>query len=118
MREDGCGGVSKGLGVKNNLSLKIMSQFLFRLYVRGKKRSHYHCVIFCLFIKICSIHINFTQKKVLDWVSDTYGKMSASEISEFSHLEMAYKFTEPNEPIAYEYGKFFKKLPPRSLVDN
>jgi len=58
------------------------------------------------------------EKKVLDWVSDTYGKMSASEISEFSHLEMAYKFTEPNEPIAYEYGKFFKKLPPRSLVDN
>jgi uncharacterized phage-associated protein len=47
------------------------------------------------------------EKKVLDWVSDTYGNMSASEISEFSHLEMAYKFTEPNEPIAYEYGKFF-----------
>jgi len=58
------------------------------------------------------------EKKVLDWVSDTYGKMSASEISEFSHLEMAYKFTEPNEAIAYEYGKFFKKLPPRSLIDH
>ncbi len=58
------------------------------------------------------------EKKVLDWVAETYGKMSASEISEFSHLEMAYKFTEPNEPIAYEYAKFFKKLPPRSMIGN
>jgi len=58
------------------------------------------------------------EKKVLDWVADTYGKMSASEISEFSHLEMAYKFTEPNEPIAYEYAKFFKTLPPKSIVGN
>ena len=58
------------------------------------------------------------EKKVLDWVADTYGKMSASEISELSHLEMAYKFTEPNEPIAYEYGKFFKTLPPKSLLNN
>jgi uncharacterized phage-associated protein len=56
------------------------------------------------------------EKKVLDWVSSTYGKMSASEISEFSHLEMAYKFTEANEPIAYEYAKFFKTLPPKSFL--
>lgn len=60
--------------------------------------------------------LTFEEKKVLDWVAETYGKMSASEISEFSHLEMAYKYTEPNEPIAYEYAKFFKTLPPKSMA--
>ena len=57
------------------------------------------------------------EKKVLDWVADTYGHMSASQISELSHREMAYKYTQPNEPIAYAYGKFFKHLPPKSLLD-
>jgi uncharacterized phage-associated protein len=56
------------------------------------------------------------ERKVLDWVVDTYGTMSASEISAFSHEEMAYKYTEPNEPIAYAYGKFFKHLPPKDLL--
>jgi uncharacterized phage-associated protein len=56
--------------------------------------------------------------KVLDWVAETYGHMSASEISALSHREMAYKFTEPNEPIAYAYGKFFKHLPPKDLLDH
>jgi len=57
------------------------------------------------------------ERKVLDWVAETYGHMSASEISELSHREMAYKYTEPNEPIAYAYGKFFKHLPPKDLLD-
>jgi len=57
------------------------------------------------------------EKKVLDWVADTYGHMSASEISSLSHREMAYKYTEPNEPIAYAYGKFLKHLPPKDLLD-
>jgi uncharacterized phage-associated protein len=57
------------------------------------------------------------EKRVLDWVADTYGHMSASEISELSHREMAYKYTQPNEPIAYAYGKFFKHLPPREMLD-
>jgi uncharacterized phage-associated protein len=57
------------------------------------------------------------ERKVLDWVADTYGKMNASEVSEFSHNELAYKNTSPNEPIAYAYGKFFKYLPPKSLLD-
>jgi hypothetical protein len=47
----------------------------------------------------------------IDWVLETYGDMSSSEISEYSHLEKAYKFTRPREPIAYEYAKFFQKLP-------
>ncbi|MEQ1643810.1 MAG: Panacea domain-containing protein [Pyrinomonadaceae bacterium] len=56
------------------------------------------------------------EKKVLDWVAATYGDMKASEISEHSHREMAYKFTQPNEPIAYAYGKFFERLPPKDLL--
>jgi len=58
------------------------------------------------------------EKKVLDWVAETYGHMSASEISFLSHREMAYKYTEPNEPIAYAYGKFLKHLPPKDLLDH
>ena len=53
------------------------------------------------------------EMEILDWVLDNYGNMSASEISEYSHQEKAYKFTRPLEPIAYEYAKFFKKLPER-----
>ncbi len=58
------------------------------------------------------------EKKVLDWVAETYGPMTASAISDLSHDEKAYKFTRPNEPIAYAYSKFLKKLPPRDLLDN
>jgi len=58
------------------------------------------------------------EKKTLDWVAATYGKMGASEISELSHREMAYKYTEPNERIAYAYGKFLKQLPPKNLLYN
>jgi uncharacterized phage-associated protein len=56
------------------------------------------------------------ERKILDWVLETYGHMGAGEISELSHREMAYKYTEPNEPIAYAYGKFFKHLPPKDLL--
>ncbi|MEQ1604576.1 MAG: Panacea domain-containing protein [Pyrinomonadaceae bacterium] len=58
------------------------------------------------------------ERKVLDWVANTYGRMAAGEISEYSHREMAYKYTEPNEKIAYAYGKFFKHLPPKSLLSH
>jgi hypothetical protein len=37
--------------------------------------------------------------------------MSAGKISEYSHREKAYRFTKPGECIAYEYAKFFQKLP-------
>lgn len=57
-----------------------------------------------------------TDVKVLDWVAETYGRMSAGEISEYSHNEMAYKYTEPNEPIAYAYARFLKLLPPKDLL--
>lgn len=54
--------------------------------------------------------------KVLDWVVETYGQMGAGEISELSHTERAYKDTRPNEPIAYRYAQFFRKLPPRGFL--
>jgi len=58
------------------------------------------------------------ERKVLDWIAENYGTMSASEISDFSHDEMAYKYTEPNEPIAYAYSRFLKRLPPKDLLNN
>ena len=58
------------------------------------------------------------ERKVLDWIASSYGSMSAGEVSEYSHNEMAYKFTEPNEPIAYAYAQFLKALPPKDLLDN
>lgn len=61
--------------------------------------------------------LNEGERKILDWVADTYGSMSAGEISGVSHAEHAYKFTEPNEHIAYAYAKLFKKLPPPDLLD-
>lgn len=55
-------------------------------------------------------------RKILDWVAATYGPMGASALSEFSHNEMAYKNTSPNEAIAYAYAQFFKYLPPKNLL--
>ena len=48
---------------------------------------------------------------LIDWVLDTYGDMSPTQISDVSHAEKAYRFTRPQEPIAYEYAKFFERLP-------
>lgn len=56
------------------------------------------------------------EKRVIDWVVDTFGSMTASTISDYSHNEKAYKFTRPNEPIAYAYAKFLQKLPPAELL--
>ena len=49
--------------------------------------------------------------ETLDRVLENYGKMSAGEITERSHKEKAYKYTKPGEEVAYEYAKFFEKLP-------
>jgi uncharacterized phage-associated protein len=53
------------------------------------------------------------EMELLDWVLDTYGDMTPGQITDYSHAEKAYKFTRPLEPIAYEYAKFFEKLPPK-----
>ncbi len=49
------------------------------------------------------------ERRELDAVLERYGDLSTSEIVDLSHEEMAYKYTRPGEPIAYEYGKFLKK---------
>jgi len=56
--------------------------------------------------------------RVLDWVLETYGDLSTTEISDLSHEEMAYKFTSTGEPIAYRYAEFLKTLPPMDLLDH
>ncbi|HJS50551.1 MAG TPA: Panacea domain-containing protein [Pyrinomonadaceae bacterium] len=57
------------------------------------------------------------ERRTLDWVLETFGRMRSGEISDLSHSELAYKFTKPNQPIAYEYAKFFKYRPPSDLLD-
>lgn len=55
--------------------------------------------------------LNNRERETVDWVLETFGKMSAADISEFSHREKAYRFTKAGEHIAYEYAKFLQKLP-------
>jgi uncharacterized phage-associated protein len=55
--------------------------------------------------------ITENERTTLDWVLKNFGNLSANEISELSHNEKAYRFTRPGEEIAYEYAKFFEKLP-------
>lgn len=50
----------------------------------------------------------------LDWVLDNYGSMSASQLTEISHRERAYRDTKSGEEIAYEYAKFLAKLPAKT----
>jgi len=54
------------------------------------------------------------ERRSLDWVLATYGRMSASQLTEISHLERAYKDTRTGEEIAYEYAKFLYKLPDKT----
>ena len=51
------------------------------------------------------------ERRSLDWVLESYGGMSASQLTEISHREKAYKNTHSGEQIAYEYAKFLTKLP-------
>jgi len=54
------------------------------------------------------------EQKTLEWVTKAYGDMSASQLTELSHREKAYRNTRTGEEIAYEYAKFFEKLPLKS----
>jgi uncharacterized phage-associated protein len=58
--------------------------------------------------------LNADEVRSLDWVLDTFGGMSASQLTELSHREKAYKNTRAGEEIAYEYAKFLAKLPPKT----
>ncbi|HEX6125014.1 MAG TPA: Panacea domain-containing protein [Pyrinomonadaceae bacterium] len=55
------------------------------------------------------------ERQAINWVLETYGSMSAGEISDISHQEKAYRNTRTGEEIAYEYAKFFVKLPHKSI---
>jgi hypothetical protein len=59
--------------------------------------------------------LNDEEKEIIDWVIDTYGDLSPTEISDLSHREKAYASTRPGEEIAYEYAKFFQALPPANV---
>ena len=61
--------------------------------------------------------LSSADRQVLDWVVETYGGVSTSELTEASHNELAYANTRPGERIAYRYAAFFKKLPPKDLLD-
>lgn len=54
------------------------------------------------------------EQQTLEWVTKAYGNMSASQLTELSHREKAYRNTRAGEEIAYEYAKFFEKLPLKS----
>jgi uncharacterized phage-associated protein len=64
-----------------------------------------------------ALETGLTEQEIstLDWVAETYGAMSASRLTELSHRERAYRDTKTGEEIAYEYAKFFAKLPPRAV---
>lgn len=51
------------------------------------------------------------ERSTMDWVLERYGDCSATQLTEISHREMAYKNTRSGEEIAYEYAKFLAKLP-------
>jgi uncharacterized phage-associated protein len=54
------------------------------------------------------------ERASLDWVVDSYGSLSASQLTEISHRERAYRDTKSGEEIAYEYAKFMAKLPAKT----
>lgn len=56
--------------------------------------------------------------RVLDWVAETYGGLSTTEITDLSHEELAYRNTRGGERIAYAYAQFLKHLPPRDLLEH
>ena len=55
------------------------------------------------------------ERATLDWILETYGPMTASQLTEASHRERAYSNTRAGEEIAYEYAKFISKLPPKTV---
>ncbi len=57
------------------------------------------------------------EKRVLDWVVGKLGDLSANQISNISHEEIAYKNTPPGAPISYTFAETLKILPPRSILD-
>lgn len=59
-----------------------------------------------------------SDRRVLDWVAETYGSLTTLQITELSHAEKAYKNTRAGERIAYAYAQFLQTLPPKDLLDS
>ncbi len=67
-----------------------------------------------------SVHLtklSDSDRLILDWVVDTYGRLTTTEITDVSHNELAYTNTRPGDRIAYRYAAFLKTLPPKDLLD-
>ena len=59
-----------------------------------------------------------SDRRVLDWVAENYGRLTTAAITELSHEEKAYKNTRGGERISYAYAQFLKTLPPKDLLDS
>lgn len=57
------------------------------------------------------------ERKVLDWVVVKLGNLTANEISDISHEEIAYKNTPAGAPISYTFAETLKIMPPRRILD-
>ena len=55
------------------------------------------------------------QRKLLDWVVETYGKKSTAEIVAASHQEAAYWETNYQQPIDYNYAGSLRQVPPKEI---
>ncbi len=66
--------------------------------------------------KAAEAELTESDRRILDWVAETYGELSTAEITDLSHAEMAYKNTRRSEPIAYRYAEYLKTLPPKDLL--
>ena len=56
------------------------------------------------------------QRKLLDWVVDTYGKLTTTEIVDASHQESAYWESNFQQPIDYNYAESLRKQPAKDIL--
>lgn len=56
--------------------------------------------------------------RFLDWVIQTYGPLTTTELVALSHREMAYWETHWKQPIDYKFANDLETLPPKSLLEN
>lgn len=59
--------------------------------------------------------LSIQEMVTIQWVLANLRSMTASEISQYSRRESAYRFTRQDDYIAYEYARILRKLPSRSV---
>lgn len=62
--------------------------------------------------------LNSQERKILDWVVETYDSLSTPELIAMSHREDAYWDTRWLQPIDYNLAKHLELKPPKDLLDN